>query len=162
MRILHVTPSFHPAWAYGGIPRCAYELCRALVRLGESLTVWTTDAFDARRRLREPEAVVDGIVVRRLTIQEEGGSRATAAKVKPLGAYLGAAPLADASGRVVYGNNTQIERLARCFPERLPLVFGQQVGNQRLLQLRLARLLVFAVPYLLGVLEFFGLPCPFR
>ena len=65
MRILHVTPSFYPAWAYGGIPRCAYELCRSLVQLGESVTVWTTDAFDAEQRLHEPEAVVDGIFVRR-------------------------------------------------------------------------------------------------
>lgn len=65
MRVLHVSPSFYPAWAYGGIPRCAYELCRALVGLGESVTVWTTDAFDAERRLHEREAVVDGIFVRR-------------------------------------------------------------------------------------------------
>jgi glycosyltransferase involved in cell wall biosynthesis len=65
MRILHVTPSFYPAWAYGGIPRCAYELCRSLVRLGEDVTVWTTDAFDAEGRLREQEIVIDGITVRR-------------------------------------------------------------------------------------------------
>jgi glycosyltransferase involved in cell wall biosynthesis len=65
MRILHVTPSFYPAWAYGGIPRCAYELCRSLVRLGEEVTVWTTDAFDAEGRLREQEIVIDGITVRR-------------------------------------------------------------------------------------------------
>jgi glycosyltransferase involved in cell wall biosynthesis len=65
LRILHVTPSFHPAWAYGGIPRCAYELCRELVRLGEEVTVWTTDACDATHRLHEPEALVDGIFVRR-------------------------------------------------------------------------------------------------
>lgn len=65
VRILHVTPSFHPAWAYGGIPRCAYELCRELVRLGDAVTVWTTDVLDAERRLREPETRVDGIFVRR-------------------------------------------------------------------------------------------------
>ncbi|MGH7790068.1 MAG: glycosyltransferase [Candidatus Binatia bacterium] len=65
MRILHVAPTFYPAWAYGGIPRCAYELCRALVRQGESVTVWTTDALDAEHRLREPEVTVDGIFVRR-------------------------------------------------------------------------------------------------
>lgn len=65
MRILHVAPSFYPAWAYGGIPRCAYELCRSLVALGDSVTVWTTDACDAEQRLREPEASVDGVFVRR-------------------------------------------------------------------------------------------------
>jgi len=65
VRILHVAPSFYPAWAYGGIPRCAYELCRVLARMGEEVTVWTTDACDASRRLAEPEAAVDGIFVRR-------------------------------------------------------------------------------------------------
>ena len=65
MRILHVAPSFYPAWAYGGIPRCAYELCRSLVGLGESVTVWTTDAYDAAQRMRDVETTVDGIFVRR-------------------------------------------------------------------------------------------------
>ncbi|MFQ5667283.1 MAG: glycosyltransferase family 4 protein [Candidatus Binatia bacterium] len=65
MRILHVTPSFYPAWSYGGMPRCAYELCRALVRLGLAVTVWTTDAWEATRRLDKPGTVVDGISVRR-------------------------------------------------------------------------------------------------
>jgi glycosyltransferase involved in cell wall biosynthesis len=65
VRILHVAPSFYPAWAYGGIPRCAYELCRVLVANGDSVTVWTTDACDAQHRLREPETTIDGIFVRR-------------------------------------------------------------------------------------------------
>lgn len=65
MRILHVSPSFYPAWAYGGIPRCAYELCRSLVRGGDEVTVWTTDAFDATRRCGPPEETVDGIYIRR-------------------------------------------------------------------------------------------------
>ena len=65
MRILHVAPSFYPAWAYGGIPRCAYELCRVLAAAGDEVTVWTTDACDAERRLDEPETTVEGIFVRR-------------------------------------------------------------------------------------------------
>ncbi len=65
MRILHVTPSFHPAWAYGGMPRCAYEICRGLVEMGDEVTVWTTDVLDATRRCRPLEAEVDGIRVRR-------------------------------------------------------------------------------------------------
>jgi glycosyltransferase involved in cell wall biosynthesis len=65
MRILHVTPSFYPAWAYGGIPRCAYELCRSLSKQGEEVTVWTTDVFDGKRRLPERETTVDGIFMRR-------------------------------------------------------------------------------------------------
>lgn len=65
LRILHVTPSFYPAWAYGGIPRCAYELCRALVGRGAQVQVWTTDALDAERRTGEPQAMVEGIEVHR-------------------------------------------------------------------------------------------------
>lgn len=65
MRILHVTPSFYPAWAYGGIPRCAYEVCRGLAAGGDDVTVWTTDAFDAARRGGPAEEAVDGMFVRR-------------------------------------------------------------------------------------------------
>ncbi len=65
MRILHVTPSFYPAWAYGGIPRCAYEVCRSLAAGGDEVTVWTTDAFDAGRRCGPAEETVDGIFIRR-------------------------------------------------------------------------------------------------
>lgn len=65
VRILHVTPSFYPAWAYGGIPRCAYEVCRSLAARGDEVTVWTTDAFDATRRCAPAEETVDGIFVRR-------------------------------------------------------------------------------------------------
>ncbi|HVO24138.1 MAG TPA: glycosyltransferase [Candidatus Margulisiibacteriota bacterium] len=65
MRVLHVAPSFYPAWAYGGIPRCAYELCRELVRLGVEVTAWTTDACDATSRVPERAASVDGITIRR-------------------------------------------------------------------------------------------------
>lgn len=65
LRILHVSPSFYPAWAYGGVPRCAYELCRELVALGHELTVWTSDVFDRDSRLGSADTVVDGIRVRR-------------------------------------------------------------------------------------------------
>ncbi len=64
MRILHVTPSFYPAWAYGGVARCTYELCRALARRGEAVTVWTTDVLDARARTQDSDATVDGVRIR--------------------------------------------------------------------------------------------------
>ena len=64
VRILHVTPSFYPAWAYGGVTRVAYELCRALVQRGEAVSVWTTDVLDARARTSDTEAMVDGIHIR--------------------------------------------------------------------------------------------------
>jgi len=60
LRILHVTPYYEHAWAYGGIPRVAANLCRALARRGHHVSVCTTDARDAHSRLAP--AVLDGVV----------------------------------------------------------------------------------------------------
>jgi glycosyltransferase involved in cell wall biosynthesis len=68
MKILHVTPSFHPAYIYGGTTRSVYDLCRNLARGGCEVKVLTTDA-------NGPDAVLevdtdrevpieDGIIVR--------------------------------------------------------------------------------------------------
>ncbi|MCK6504349.1 glycosyltransferase family 4 protein [Myxococcota bacterium] len=54
MHVLHVTPYFPPTWAYGGIPRIVDGLSRALVRQGVQVTVLTTDALDAERRVDLP------------------------------------------------------------------------------------------------------------
>jgi glycosyltransferase involved in cell wall biosynthesis len=51
LRILHVTPYYEQAWAYGGIPRLATALTRELARRGHRVTVCTTDVRDARGRL---------------------------------------------------------------------------------------------------------------
>jgi glycosyltransferase involved in cell wall biosynthesis len=51
LRILHVTPYFEQAWAYGGIPRLATTLTTALARRGHAVTVCTTDVRDRTRRL---------------------------------------------------------------------------------------------------------------
>ena len=59
MNILHVTPFFYPAWAYGGIPRIIHGLCRELVRQGNKVTVYTTDVLDAHSRNTPPERCVD-------------------------------------------------------------------------------------------------------
>jgi glycosyltransferase involved in cell wall biosynthesis len=64
VHILHVSPSFYPAWAYGGIPRCAYELCRSLAALGHDVHAWTTDAYDATRRIEARSTTADGIHIR--------------------------------------------------------------------------------------------------
>lgn len=66
MRILHVTPYFAPAWAYGGPPRSIYELSKELVRQGHEVTVLTTDALDARGRVPSTWKDPDGIEVVRL------------------------------------------------------------------------------------------------
>src|SRR5437764_6547548 len=51
LRILHVTPYFTDAWAYGGIPRVVSALARGLARRGHNVTVCTTDARDDAGRL---------------------------------------------------------------------------------------------------------------
>jgi glycosyltransferase involved in cell wall biosynthesis len=56
VRILHVTPYYAQAWAYGGIPRVVSILAAGQARRGHQVTVCTTDACDARSRLARPEA----------------------------------------------------------------------------------------------------------
>src|SRR5262245_22507796 len=62
LRILHVTPYFQEAWAYGGIPRLATTLTTALARRGHRVTVCTTDVCDRHRRMptqASPPSAVD-------------------------------------------------------------------------------------------------------
>ena len=65
LRILHVTPYYARAWAYGGIPRLAHSLTRGLVRRGHQVTVCTTDACDEAGRLNaaHSERTADGVEV---------------------------------------------------------------------------------------------------
>ena len=49
MHIAFVIPYFYPALGYGGAPRLAYEMARALTRRGHQLTILTTDAGGAGR-----------------------------------------------------------------------------------------------------------------
>lgn len=65
MRILHIIPYFYPAWAYGGTCRAAWELARALVRHGQEVVVYTTDALDANKRATPAYEVVDGVEIHR-------------------------------------------------------------------------------------------------
>ncbi len=44
MKVLHVVPSFYPAFNYGGPITSVYELCAGLVRQGCEVRVLTTDA----------------------------------------------------------------------------------------------------------------------
>ena len=54
MKILHVIPSYEPAWAFGGTVTATSELCRMLVRKGVDVTVYTTDADGRGGRLDVP------------------------------------------------------------------------------------------------------------
>jgi glycosyltransferase involved in cell wall biosynthesis len=55
VRILHVTPFYERAWAYGGIPRVVASLAHGQASRGHEVTVCATDACDAEHRLSGPE-----------------------------------------------------------------------------------------------------------
>ncbi len=50
MRILHVTPYYTPAYAFGGVVRSAEIMATSLAARGHDVTVLTTDALDHERR----------------------------------------------------------------------------------------------------------------
>jgi len=62
MKLLHVTPFYEPAWAYGGMARGVAGLCRALARRGHDVTVLTA-LLDPGHPLQETR---DGVRVRRV------------------------------------------------------------------------------------------------
>ncbi len=63
MRLLHVVPTYVPAWKHGGPIRSVHGLCRALAARGHAVTVFTTDV-DTDGAVRVGEAVeVDGVEV---------------------------------------------------------------------------------------------------
>lgn len=64
LRILHVAPYYEQAWAYGGIPRLATTMTRALARRGHDVTVCTTDVRDSRTRASAAVSSPAGIDVK--------------------------------------------------------------------------------------------------
>jgi glycosyltransferase involved in cell wall biosynthesis len=67
MKILHVSPSFYPARAYGGTIRSSYGLCRGLTQLGCEVRVLTTDTDGIGRNLdvaNDHDVAIDGLQVR--------------------------------------------------------------------------------------------------
>ncbi len=66
MRILHLTPYYKPAYAFGGVVRAVEGIATALVRRGHEVTILTTDALDQQgRRIAAPEETIGGIRVLR-------------------------------------------------------------------------------------------------
>ena len=65
MKILHVVPTYLPAWRYGGPIRSVHGLCKALVNLGHEVHVYTTN-INGNQLLNVPLALpikVDGVWV---------------------------------------------------------------------------------------------------
>lgn len=95
MHIVHVTPYYAPAYAYGGVTRSVEGMARALARRGHRVTVLTTDAYDRDSAYAGPlDEVKDGVRVRRarnfslrlrarLNLSTPWGLRALAGEVIP-------------------------------------------------------------------------------
>ena len=62
MKVAHITPSYHPAFVYGGPPESAHQLSRHLARAGCEVRVLTTDA-------NGPTLTVDVDTTRALTLE---------------------------------------------------------------------------------------------
>ncbi|MCX6809788.1 MAG: glycosyltransferase [Candidatus Berkelbacteria bacterium] len=62
-KILYVIPYFVPAWSYGGPVKVAFDFAKELTKLGNRVTVATTDVLDARSRNKKLFETVDGIKV---------------------------------------------------------------------------------------------------
>jgi glycosyltransferase involved in cell wall biosynthesis len=66
VRLLHVVPTYLPAWRHGGPILAVHGLCKALAARGHAVTVLTTDVNGAER-LEVPldrPVVIDGVEVR--------------------------------------------------------------------------------------------------
>ncbi len=62
MRILHLTPYYKPAYAFGGVVRSVEGMATSLVQRGHEVTILTTDAFDQQRRYTgTSDETIDGV-----------------------------------------------------------------------------------------------------
>lgn len=66
MHVLHVTPYYAPAWAYGGVARSVNGLATEQAVAGDTVTVLTTDALDREHRLEAGVEHLQGVTVHRV------------------------------------------------------------------------------------------------
>ncbi|MCB9457691.1 MAG: glycosyltransferase [Anaerolineaceae bacterium] len=67
MNILHLTPYYTPAYAFGGVVRSVEGMTQALAERGHTVTVLTTDALDQSRRHTGPhDEMLNGVRVVRV------------------------------------------------------------------------------------------------
>lgn len=67
MNLLHITPYYPPAYAFGGVVRAVHGMATALAARGHSVTVLTTDALDRDRRIESPlDTFIDDVRVVRV------------------------------------------------------------------------------------------------
>jgi glycosyltransferase involved in cell wall biosynthesis len=71
LRILHVVPTYLPAWRHGGPVLAAHGLCKALAARGHEVTVFTTNVHgDGELDVTLEESVpIDGVAVRYFAVR---------------------------------------------------------------------------------------------
>lgn len=68
MNILHVTPYYAPAYAFGGVARAVEGMAKAVLARGHNVTVLTTDALSQTERyVGHEDEMLDGIRVIRMS-----------------------------------------------------------------------------------------------
>ncbi len=63
MKILHVLPYFHPAWFFGGPVKVLYDVTGELAKRGHQVVIYTSDIKDAKSRVMNDVANVNGVSV---------------------------------------------------------------------------------------------------
>ena len=66
MHIVHITPYYAPAWAYGGVVRAVYGLATAQAAAGQRVSVITTDSLSPVARSTIAGEMIDGVTVYRI------------------------------------------------------------------------------------------------
>lgn len=63
IKLLVLCSFFAPAWAYGGPPKVLHDISKKLVERGHSVTVFTTNAFEANHVIQKRYDVLNGVKV---------------------------------------------------------------------------------------------------
>lgn len=130
VRIVHITPSFAPAWRYGGPIYTVLQLCGQLARGGCDVRVLTTDADGPRAVLDVPKArEVD--MAQRLRVRycrRQMPDAVSAGLLRYLPSYVRWADVVHLTG--VYSFTT-IPTLLACRVLRKPLVWSPRGALQR-------------------------------
>lgn len=129
MRVLHVSPSFHPTRAYGGTIRSSYGLCRGLAELGCDVRVLTTDTDGIGRNLdvaRSQDVPIDGFQVR--YCHKLSRNSVSPELVRVLGEYV---RWADVVHLIAVYSFPTFPTLAYCRQYQKPLVWSPRGSLQR-------------------------------
>lgn len=121
MTILHVTPYYPPAWAFGPTPAAVAALARAQAEQGHTVIVLTTDAMAPHERLNAGDALVDGVRVVRVR-NLSGATRTWLGCSTPIGLRHAARRLAASGIDVVHLHELVTVENLRVLPAIQPRV----------------------------------------